>query len=93
MEGIRHTALYKTVERYLAKITADKIRHGTNKTLVKYQGKGSHFETKFCEELKCYARQQYSFNEPIKSKGSGIIGWWMTKLSQNEAEILSVCCQ
>lgn len=93
MEGICHVALYKTVERYLAKITANEIRHGTNETLVKYQGKGNHFKTKFREELKCYTQQQYPFNEPIKSEGSGIIGWWMTKLSQNEAEILSVCCQ
>jgi len=93
MEGIRHTALYKTVERYLAKIAADEIRHGTNETLVKYQGKGSHFKTNFREELRRYARQQYPFNEPIKSEGSGIVGWWMTKLGRKEAEILSVCCQ
>jgi hypothetical protein len=35
MEGIRHAILYKTVERYLATIAADEIRHGTNKELVK----------------------------------------------------------
>jgi hypothetical protein len=46
---------------------------------------------KFRKELKHYARQQYPFNEPINEE-AGIIGWWMTKLGQKEAEILSVCC-
>jgi len=91
MEGIRHASLYKIVERYLATIAADEIRHGSNKGLVKYKGKGSRFKTKFREELKHYARQQYPFNEPINEE-AGIIGWWMTKLGQKEAEILSVCC-
>jgi hypothetical protein len=91
MEGIRHAALYKTVERYLASIAADEIRYGIKDTLVKYRGKGTHFKVRFREELKRYARQTYPFNDPIKEESGGIVGWWMAKLGQKEAEILSVC--
>jgi hypothetical protein len=87
--GIRHPPIFQAVAKFLYQTAIDEIGTGEQEAFTCWRGRAPEFDEQFASEIRRYARQQYPYNDAIRT-GETITEWWKKLEGSAGAEILPV---